>query len=241
MICFSIALWNGRDPILKERLFGLTGHEGNHGEDVKEYYFYLDTTPTHSYMKYLYKYPQAAFPYAELVEKSRQRSRREREYELLDTGIFDEDRYFDVFVEYAKASAEDILIRVTVINRGAEESYARSAADNLVPQHLVVGPRCTSSSPQKRWPATECGNDSRQSLRNGDRWLLCELPPELLFTDNETNFKRLFGAENYGRYVKDGINDYVVSGDKEAVNREGFGTKARLATGFRSAAARRRQ
>ena len=122
LICFSIALWNGRDPILKERLFGLTGHEGNHGEDVKEYYFYLDSTPTHSYMKYLYKYPQAAFPYADLVEKNRHRSRMDPEYELLDTGIFDEDRYFDVFVEYAKAAAEDILIRVTVINRGAEAS-----------------------------------------------------------------------------------------------------------------------
>jgi hypothetical protein len=119
-LCFALALWNGKDPILKERLFGLTNAEGNHGEDVKEYYFYLDSTPTHSYMKYLYKYPQAAFPYSDLVETSHRRSRTEFEYELLDTGVFDENRYFDVFVEYAKASAEDILIQISVHNRGPE-------------------------------------------------------------------------------------------------------------------------
>jgi hypothetical protein len=120
LVCFAIALWNGQDPILKERLFGLTGNEGRHGEDVKEYSFYLDSTPTHSYMKYLYKYPQAAFPYAALIEGNRRRNRTEAEYELLDTGVFDENRYFDVFVEYAKASPEDVLIRVTVVNRGAD-------------------------------------------------------------------------------------------------------------------------
>ena len=120
LVCFALALWNGRDPILKERLFGLTGGEGNHGEDVKEYYFYLDSTPTHSYMKYLYKYPQRQFPYAELVAENRRRSQHEPEYELLDTGIFDEDRYFDLFIEYAKATAEDILIRISVVNRGPE-------------------------------------------------------------------------------------------------------------------------
>ena len=120
LVCFAIAVWNGHDPILKERLFGLTNSEGKHGEDVKEYYFYLDSTPTHSYMKYLYKYPQAAFPYDQLIQGNRRRSRAEPEYELLDTGVFNEDRYFDIFVEYAKADAEDILIRITVINRGAE-------------------------------------------------------------------------------------------------------------------------
>src|SRR5436309_2383943 len=119
-LCFALALWNGKDPILKERLFGLTNREGNHGEDVKEYYFYLDSTPTHSYMKYLYKYPQAAYPYDNLVDSNRQRTARDYEYELLDTGIFDQDRYFDVYVEYAKASAEDVLIQITVCNRGPE-------------------------------------------------------------------------------------------------------------------------
>src|ERR1700678_1769687 len=120
LICFALALWNERDPILKERLFGLTGNEGNHGEDVKENYFYLDSTPTHSYMKYLYKYPQAEFPYRDLVEENRRRDRLQPEYELLDTGVFDDDRYFDVVVEYAKADTEDILIKITVVNRGPE-------------------------------------------------------------------------------------------------------------------------
>ena len=137
-LCFALALWNGRDPILKERLFGLTNSESNHGEDVKEYYFYLDSTPTHSYMKYLYKYPQAAFPYADLVETSRSRSRNEFEYELLDTGVFNQDRYFDVFVEYAKASPEDILIQITVHNRGPEPADAARVADTLVPQPVVL-------------------------------------------------------------------------------------------------------
>ena len=138
-LCFAFALWNERDPILKERLFGLTNSEGNHGEDVKEYYFYLDSTPTHSYMKYLYKYPQREYPYQDLIETNRKRSREEFEYELLDTGIFDDDRYFDVFVEYAKESPEDVLIRITVHNRGPEAARLRVVADTLVPQHLVLG------------------------------------------------------------------------------------------------------
>ena len=140
-LCFALALWNGKDPILKERLFGLTNSESNHGEDVKEYYFYLDSTPTHSYMKYLYKYPQAAFPYADLVETSRGRSRNEFEYELLDTGVFDQDRYFDVFVEYAKESPEDILIQISVHNRGPEAGRAARPADALVPQPVVLARR----------------------------------------------------------------------------------------------------
>ena len=148
-LCFALALWNERDPILKERLFGLTNSEGNHGEDVKEYYFYLDSTPTHSYMKYLYKYPQREFPYRDLVETNRRRSREEFEYELLDTGVFDDDRYFDVFVEYAKEGPEDMLIRITVHNRGPEAARLRVAADAVVPQHVVVG-RATSRKPSLR-------------------------------------------------------------------------------------------
>jgi hypothetical protein len=235
LICFSIALWNGRDAILKERLFGLTGHEGNHGEDVKECYFYLDSTPTHSYMKYLYKYPQAAFPYAALVEKNRLRSRQDPEYELLDTGIFDDNRYFDVFVEYAKATIEDILIRITVINRGAEESVL-----HLLP--TIWFRNTWSWGIDARRPRLRRGNSLQDAetihlthFEMSDRWLLCDLRPELLFTDNETNFKRLFGVENQGRYVKDGINDYVVGGNRGAVNPDAHGTKAaahyRLAVG----------
>jgi len=225
MICFAIALWNGRDPILKERVFGLTGNEGNHGEDVKEYYFYLDSTPTHSYMKYLYKYPQAAFPYGWLVEENRRRGRGGPEFELLDTGVFDEDRYFDVVVEYAKAGVEDILIRISVVNRGPESAQ------------LVLLPTLWF---RNTW---SWGSDEpRPSLRRGKvqgrgalievhhpsygrRWLYCEGPPELLFTENETNYRRLYGGENGSPYVKDGINDYIVHGVKEAVNPERVGTK----------------
>ena len=147
-LCFALALWNGRDPILKERLFGLTGSEGNHGEDVKEYYFYLDSTPTHSYMKFLYKYPQAEFPYTELVKENQRRGKSEPEYELMDTGVFNDDRYFDVFVEYAKAGVEDICIRITVVNRGPETADTASSADALVPQHLVVGLQQTQTAAQ---------------------------------------------------------------------------------------------
>ena len=225
MICFAIALWNGRDPILKERVFGLTGNEGNHGEDVKEYYFYLDSTPTHSYMKYLYKYPQAAFPYGWLLEENRRRGRGGPEFELLDTGVFDEDRYFDVVVEYAKAGVEDILIRISVVNRGPESA------------HLVLLPTLWF---RNTW---SWGSDEpRPSLRRGKvqgrgalievhhpsygpRWLYCEGSPELLFTENETNYRRLYGGENGSPYVKDGINDYIVHGVKEAVNPERVGTK----------------
>ncbi len=140
-LCFALALWNGRDPILKERLFGLTNSEGNHGEDVKEYYFYLDSTPTHSYMKYLYKYPQAAYPYDDLVQTNKHRSRTEPEYELIDTGVFDQNRYFDVFVEYAKDSPEDILIQITVANRGPDAAVAACFANVMVSKYLVVAER----------------------------------------------------------------------------------------------------
>src|SRR6201993_279213 len=224
-ICFALALWNERDPILKERIFGFTGNEGNHGEDVKEYYFYLDSTPTHSYMKYLYKYPQAEFPYGQLVQENRRRGKSQPEFELLDTGVFNDDRYFDVFVEYAKADTEDILIKITVANRGPE-------AANL---HVLptVGFRNTWSWGGKQRPELR---QTHHPLPNpvielnhahpGNRWLHCEGSPELLFTENETNARRLFGVENRTPYVKDGINDYVVHGATEAVNPDRAGTKA---------------
>jgi hypothetical protein len=225
-ICFALSLWNGRDPILKERPFGLTGNEGNHGEDVKEYYFYLDSTPTHSYMKYLYKYPQAAFPYAWLVEENRRRGRGAPEFELLDTGVFDGDRYFDVLAEYAKATPEDILIRLQVINRGPE-----AAQVNLLP---TIWFRNTWSwgldlrRPQLRQGATVRKASVVQLTHEyyGHRWLYCDGLPELLFTENETNKRRLYGVENDTPYVKDGINEYIVHGAKDAVNPDRVGTKA---------------
>ena len=227
-LCFALALWNGKDPILKERLFGLTNSEGNHGEDVKEYYFYLDSTPTHSYMKYLYKYPQAAFPYDDLVRTNRQRSREMMEYELLDTGVFDDNCYFDVFVEYAKASPEDILIHITVTNRGPKPAdlhvlptlwfrndwatwQAKPAAKPTLKQ--VTGPSGTSAV------------EASQALL-GQYMLYCDGEPPLLFTDNETNNARLFPEyPNASPYVKDAINDYVVNGKERAVNTDKTGTK----------------
>jgi Glycosyl hydrolase family 63 C-terminal domain len=221
LICFALALWNERDPILKERLFGLTGNEGNHGEDVKEYYFYLDSTPTHSYMKYLYKYPHAEFPYLQLIEENRRRGRNQPEFELLDTGVFRDDRYFDVVVEYAKGDVEDILINITATNRGPE-----NAALRLLP---TIWFRNTWS-----WGDDEARPDMRQVPGGieldhptlGKRWLYCEGSPELLFTENETNLKRLFGVENRCACVKDGIHDYIVSGKRHALAAEVTGTKA---------------
>ncbi len=228
-ICFAIALWNGRDPILKERLFGLTGEEGSHGEDVKEYYYYLDNTPTHSYMKYLYKYPQAAYPYTQLVEENRRRGRNSPEYELIDTGIFDDDRYFDVFVEYAKASAEDILVRISVINRGPE-----AATLDLLPTLWFRNtwswhphtPRPSLSNYDYQGPAPAYAIVKSAHYYYGQRWLYCEGTPDLLFTENETNTQRLYGVPNASPYVKDGINDYLVHGIQEAVNPAQVGTKA---------------
>jgi hypothetical protein len=225
-ICFALALWNEKDAILKERLFGLTGNEGNHGEDVKEAYFYLDSTPTHSYMKYLYKYPQRAFPYAQLVEENRRRNRQEPEFELIDAGAFADNRYFDVFVEYAKASSNDILIRITAVNR----------ADVDTPLHLLptVWFRNTWSwgygTPR---PELQRVDGPRPVVsvepHNADtnRYQLhFEGAPELLFTENETNSRRLFGIDSSSPFVKDGINDYVVHSAKEAVNPSQRGTKA---------------
>ena len=225
-LCFALALWNGRDPIIKERLFGLTNAEGNHGEDVKEYYFYLDSTPTHSSMKYLYKYPQAAYPYADIVETNRKRSRLEREYELLDTGVFDEDRYFDVFVEYAKAAPEDILIQITVANRGPEEAQV----------HILPTLWCRNTwswvdgAPRPLLKQGKGPEGMRVIAAShpqlGERFLACQGEPALLFTENENNNERLFGTPNRTPYVKDGINNYLVHGVTQAVNPELTGTKA---------------
>ncbi|MBI3360597.1 MAG: glucosidase [Chloroflexi bacterium] len=223
LMCFAVALWNGRDPILKERLFGLTGSEGNHGEDVKEYYYYLDSTPTHSYMKMLYKYPQAEFPYARLVEENRRRGREAPEFELIDTGLFGESRYFDVFVEYAKADQEDILCRITVVNRGPDP------AEIHVLPHLWY--RNTWSWWKEGFEHSEMRALDEATIhaprkRLGQRWLFCDGSPGLLFTENETNTERLFGVPNNRPYVKDGINDAIVHGQWDRVNPERHGTKA---------------
>jgi len=225
MICFALALWNGRDPILKERAFGLTGNEGNHGEDVKEYYFYLDSTPTHSYLKYLYKYPQAEFPYTQLVEENRRRGKNMPEFDLIDTGIFDDDRYFDVFVEYAKADVEDLLIRISAINRGPD-----AAELNILPT-IWFRSRWTwgdnnDPKPGLRAAAGTVGAIELEHFHYGRRRLYCEGTPELLFTENETNNQRLFSAPNGSSFVKDGINDYIVHRDHAAVNPAHTGTKA---------------
>src|SRR5687767_8261015 len=219
-LCFAVALWNGRDPILKERLFGLTNSQGNHGEDVKELYWYLDATPSHSYLKMLYKYPQREFPYAQLIEENRQRGKDEPEFELLDTGIFDDDRYWDVFVEYAKASPEDILVRITVHNRGPE------AATLHVLPHLWFR-NIWSWKPDgktRRMRASDDGSIVAEHHRLGEYRLYCEPlistgrqpEPNLLFTENDTN-PHLFGQSDDG-FFKDAFHDYVVSGNKSAVN-----------------------
>ena len=246
-LCFSVALWNGEDPVLKERMFGLTANQGNHGEDVKEYYFYLDNTPTHSYMKGLYKYPQAEFPYSQLVEENQRRGKRESEFELLDTGVFNENRYFDVVVEYAKADPKDILIQISVTNRGPETKTIQ------VLPHLwfrntwswgedVEKPQLKLAQKQTDFSVVEAANS-----KYGTSWLYCDRSPSpkgsagedpvdestesstgtssLLFTENETNFKKLFGADNSTPYVKDGIHNYVVHGQTDAVNPAQKGTK----------------
>ena len=228
-MCFALALWNERDPILKERLFGLTGDEGNHGEDVKEYYFYLDSTPTHSYMKCLYKYPQGEFPYSQLLQENRRRGKADPEFELLDTGIFNENRYFDVFVEYAKADTEDILIKISVANRGPEAANLRLLPTVWFRNTWSWGRSEVGSSVRPELHQSHAGPDPVIELnhdRPGNRWLHCEGSPELLFTENETNAQRVFGTENPTPYVKDGINNYIVHGAKDAVNPKQTGTKA---------------
>jgi hypothetical protein len=230
-LCLSLALWNGKDPILKERLFGLTNSEGNHGEDVKEYYFYLDSTPTHSYMKYLYKYPQVAFPYRDLVDTNKGRSREEMEYELLDTGVFDGNRYFDVFVEYAKGGADDILVRITATNRGPE-----AAELHILPtlwfrndwSQWIAKSNRAPSKPNLKQIKSPSGTSAVRAAHPllGEFILSCEGEVTLLFTENETNHALLFhGQKNESPYVKDGINDCVVKGRQEAVNPDKQGSK----------------
>jgi hypothetical protein len=225
-LCFALALWNGHDPILKERLFGLTGPQGNHGEDVKEYYFYLDSTPTHSSMKFLYKYPHAAFPYARLVEENARRGRTQPEFELLDTGVFAENRYFDVTVEYAKAATDDILVRIVAVNRGPEPAELR-----LLPTLWfrntwdwdVGAPKPRLSAPGGVAGAVVIAAEHKTL---GHYRLAAEGAPELLFVDNETNYPRVFGSPGSSRFPKDGINDYIVGGRHDTVNPAREGTKA---------------
>ena len=224
-LCFALALWNGRDPILKERLFGLTGSQGNHGEDVKEYYFYLDGTPTHSYMKMLYKYPQAAFPYARLVEENGRRDRRAPEFELIDTGVLAEDRYFDVVVEYAKAAPDDVLIRISATNRGPAPAELHLLPTLWFRNTWSWGDGAERPSLRACRPGPGCRRVETEHETLGPRWLYCDGEPELLFTENVTNARRLFGVPNAEPHVKDGINDDVVEGRKEAVNQDQVGTK----------------
>lgn len=267
-VCLALALWNGEDAILKERLFGLTGKEGNHGEDVKEYYFYLDSTPTHSFMRMLYKYPQRAFPYEALLEENRRRGRDQPEFELIDTGIFAEQRYFDLFVDYAKVDAEDLLMQITVVNRGPEAAplhvlptvwfrntwtwdgctdkpslravatpapapvpeatptAASGSTQASDPPSSVTPSSVTPSTGPSQAPSPTCRAIEIDTRRYGRRWLYVEGAPELLFTENETNPRRLFDADNVSPFVKDGINDRVVQGVRNAVNPAGEGTKA---------------
>lgn len=225
-ICFAIALWNGRDPILKERVFGVTGNEGNHGEDVKEYYFYLDSTPTHSYMKYLYKYPQAEFPYARLIDENHRRQRGDVEYELIDTGIFDENRYFDVVVEYAKTTPEDLFVRIHVTNRGPASAELTLLPTLWFRNTWAWGidarrPRMRAGKPVQGMSVIEFDHEYY-----GQRRLWCEETPPLLFTENETNTRRLYGDQEGSTYVKDSFHDYVIHGQKDAVNPEQVGSKA---------------
>ena len=225
-LCFAIALWNGNDPILKERIYGLTGTQGNHAEDVKEYYFYLDSTPTHSYMKGLYKYPQAAFPYADLEAENRRRGRGDMEYELLDTPVFDQDNYYDLVVEYAKKSTEDIVIQISATNRSA---IAQTL--HLLPTLWFRNTWSWDKNTSKPCLKIDSQDDPSYSVITAinsnleDRWLYCEHNPELLFTENETNYQRVFNYDNGAKHVKDGINNYVVNGEKEAVNPHQLGTK----------------
>ncbi len=230
-LCFALALWNGRDPILKERLFGLTGSEGNHGEDVKEYYFHLDATPTASYLKALYKYPQAEYPYSRLVEENRRRGRNQPEFELVDTGIFDDNRYFDVFVEYAKASPEDILIKITVCNRGPEPAIL-----HLLPTLWFRNTWSWGRDGEDYWSKPRLWQTGPTQIRAEHetlgKYILSVSPspgaqtPQLLFTENATNARRVWGIDNAERYVKDAFHRYVIHGERDAVNPGNEGTKA---------------
>ena len=220
-VCFSLALWNGRDPILKERLFGLTNSEGNHGEDVKELYYYLDATPSHSYLKMLYKYPQGPFPYQRLIDESRQRGPDRPEFELLDTGLFDSDRYFDIFVEYAKASPDDILILVTVQNRGPE-----AAELHLLPQLCFRNTWSWRPNGHTHQLSADHGGIKIEHSVLGVYRLGCDGTPTLLFCENDTNPRRHYGQPAASGFFKDAFHDYVIAGNKAAVNPAQTGTKA---------------
>jgi hypothetical protein len=230
-LCFALALWNGRDPFLKERLFGLTNAQGNHGEDVKECYFYLDATPTYSYLKALYKYPQAEFPYKRLIEENSRRGRDMPEFELLDTGIFDDNRYFDVFIEYAKSSPNDMLIRITAANRGPDAASLHLLPTLWFRNTWVWGCENESCWPKPRLYQTDQGVISCEHVSLG-RYKFCAGPgtdgrmPQLLFTENETNFEKIFDSPNAKPYAKDAFHEYVVGGRAEAINPESKGTKA---------------
>ena len=225
-ICFAIALWNGKDPILKERMFGLTGNEGNHGEDVKELYYYLDSTPTHSYMKHLYKYPQAEYPYADLVNTNRNRSKYETEYELLDTGLFNEGKYFDVFTEYAKNDTEDICIRITIHNRGNEAAYIA-----LLPTLWMRN--LWSFGLMKEKPVIKLARKNRMSYgavkvtheQAGNYHFYFEKPVRTLFTENETNTERLYGQPNSTPFVKDAFHNAVIEKNFDWLEEKKEGTK----------------
>jgi His Kinase A (phospho-acceptor) domain/GAF domain len=226
ILCFALALWNGQDPILKERIFGLTNSEGNHGEDAKEYYFYLDSTPTHSYMTYLYKYPQTAYPYDRIVTTNRRRGRHELEYELLDTGVFDENRYFDVFVEYAKAAPEDILVSVTAVNRGPESATLHVLPTLWFRNTWSWGGEAPKLGLRRLEGRPGISVVAASHAELGERYLYCDDGPGLLFTENDTNTERIFNKPNASPWVKDAINNYLVHGRKDAVNPAQIGTKA---------------
>ncbi|HTP03347.1 MAG TPA: hypothetical protein VMJ64_18360, partial [Anaerolineales bacterium] len=230
-LCFALALWNGRDAILKERLFGVDGPHGNHGEDVKEYYWYLDSTPTHSYMRMLYKYPQQAFPYGDLVDTSRARRRTDLEYELIDTGVFQVDRYFDIFVEYAKAEAEDVLIRISAFNRGPDPAPLHLLPTLWFRNTWSWGWEDESPARPRAQDASSPLHPDRRVIRCehetlGAYELCCEAADDLLFTDNETNVERLFAGRNAAPYVKDAFHEYLTHGRGDLVNPGRTGTKA---------------
>jgi len=225
MICFGLAMWNGRDHILKERLFGLTGHQGNHGEDVKEYYFYLDSTPTHSYMQMLYKYPQAEFPYDALVAENGRRNRTQPEFELMDTGVFAENRYFDVFVEYAKADVEDILIKLIVVNRGPEAATLHLLPSLWFRNTWSWGKDGRRPTMRKTVGPENCRCVEVQHWQYGKRWLLCAGQPQLLFTENETNYERVFAGKSPTPFVKDAFHEYLIQKNQSAINPQQTGTK----------------
>jgi hypothetical protein len=220
-LCFAIALWNKKDPILKERYFGLTGNEGNHGEDVKECYYYLDSTPTHSYMKMLYKYPHSEFPYQQLIDENKKRGKNEPEFELLDTGIFNQDHYFDIFIEYAKNDPEDILIKITIFNRSSEETSL-----NILPTIWFRNTWAWGYDSYK--PVLTISDPSSIHISHqkyGNYFLYCDGSPELVFTDNENNNEKLYAVKGLPGYFKDGVNNYIVQGDL-SVNPSMSGTKA---------------